>query len=613
MHSVITQPRPVSEELPLWVTTAGNPDTWREAGEIGANVLTHLLGQSIDEVAGKIRIYHDALRASGRNPADFKVTLMLHSYLADTRDEARQIAREPMKDYLRSAAGLIKQYAWAFPAFKRPKGVNNPFEMQLDALSEDELEAILDFAFERYFEDSGLFGTIEDALARTEELKRIGVDEIACLIDYGIAPELVLEGLRPLAEVLRRANTPQELAADDFSLSAQMLRHNVTHMQCTPSMARMLVQDDEARLVLGRLQHLLIGGEALPGDLVGALREAGSQQIHNMYGPTETTIWSTMQTLDAVPNGTAGIGGPLANTAVYVLDENRNPVPMGARGELYIGGLGVASGYWQRPDLTREMFLENPFGAGQIYRTGDLVRWRTDGGLDYLGRQDHQVKIRGQRIELGEIESAMAEFAGVTGAVALQRQIGTSDQLLGYVTQAPSQPVDIAALKTHLSSRLTAVMVPNHLVALDSFPLTPNKKIDRRALPDPKPQGANTQATAPTLAPQAGVQASIAEIWARILGVGAIGAQDNFFTLGGHSLLAVQAHRDIRDQLLVKNLSITDIFRFPTLSGLANHIETLAGDGAKPDDQPDETASAAKNDMMSKRRAMRANRKARSG
>ncbi|MGR3620893.1 MupA/Atu3671 family FMN-dependent luciferase-like monooxygenase [Pseudophaeobacter sp.] len=616
-HAVITQPRPVSKELPLWVTTAGNPNTWREAGEIGANVLTHLLGQSIEEVGGKIRIYHDALRAAGHDPADFKVTLMLHSYLAETREDSRRIAREPMKDYLRSAAGLIKQYAWAFPAFKRPKGVNNAFDMQLDALSGEELEAILEFAFERYFEESGLFGTIEDALARTEQLKRIGVDEIACLIDYGIAPEVVLEGLKPLAEVLARTNSPQELAADDFSLSAQMMRHGVSHMQCTPSMARMLVQDDEARMVMGRLQHLLVGGEALPGDLVGSLREATPAQLHNMYGPTETTIWSTSATLAGASAGVASIGTPLANTQVYVLDADQRPVPMGAAGELYISGQGVTAGYWQRPDLTQERFVPNPIADGKLYRTGDLVRLNADGQLSFLGRTDHQVKIRGQRIELGEIEAALAAQPHVTGAVVVERPLGADVQLVGYITREIAAEVDPESLRDALSTHLAAVMVPAHIVILDAFPLTPNKKIDRKALPAPQPKQAKdisaTQAAA-TVALGAGVQAEIAAVWSRILGVEGITAQDNFFALGGHSLLAVQSHRDIRAALDVSKLSITDIFRFPTLAGLASHIEGLAGTATKPDDPAqDEASQAARSDTMSKRRAMRANRKARTG
>lgn len=607
-HSVLTQPRPVSKELPVWVTTAGNPETWREAGAIGANVLTHLLGQSIDEVAGKIRIYHEALREAGHDPADFKVTLMLHSYLAETREEARRVAREPMKDYLRSAAGLIKQYAWAFPAFKKPEGVNNPFEMDLGMLSEEELEAILDFAFERYFEDSGLFGTIQDACQRVEQLKRIGVDEVACLIDYGIAPEVVLEGLKPLAEVLRLSNAPQELAADDFSLAAQIVRHGVSHMQCTPSMARMIAADADASACLAQLKHLLVGGEALPGDLVQALRAATRAEIHNMYGPTETTIWSTVEKISAVPAGTAGIGTPIANTQVYVLDEKRAPVPAGTPGELYIGGAGVTAGYWQREELTSERFVNAPFAEGRLYRTGDLVRWTADGRLAFLGRTDHQVKIRGQRIELGEIEAAMAAQPGVTGAVVVPRGEAGAEQLIGYVTA--SAPVSEDALKQALAARLAEVMVPAHIVTLEAFPLTPNKKIDRKALPDPQP--ARTEAV-PAVPLDAGAQARIATVWGRILGVSGIGAQDNFFALGGHSLLAVQAHRELRAELETSALSITDIFRFPTLAGLAAHIEGLAGTPANTEEKPQETAGPDRADTMSKRRAMRANRRARAG
>ncbi|MCA0869495.1 LLM class flavin-dependent oxidoreductase [Seohaeicola saemankumensis] len=613
MHSVITQPRPVSKELPIWVTTAGNPETWKEAGQIGANVLTHLLGQSVEEVAGKIRIYHAALRENGHDPADFTVTLMLHSYLAETREKAAEVAREPMKDYLRAAAGLIKQYAWAFPAFKKPKGVSNPFEMDLGVLSEDELEAILDFAFERYFEDSGLFGTVQDGLARVEQLKRIGVDEIACLIDYGIAPDVVLEGLKPLAEVLRLSNAPSDLAEDDFSLAAQIIRHDVTHLQCTPSMARLIAMNDEARMALGRVKHLMLGGEALPGDLVEDLRECTGAAIQNMYGPTETTIWSTTEMVAPGVRGTVNVGRPIANTSVYVRDGTGRPAPIGVPGELCIGGEGVTRGYWQRADLTDDRFVPDPFAAEagltvvaapRMYRTGDLVRWRADGRLDYLGRSDHQVKIRGQRIELGEIEAAMAGFAGVSGAVVVPREVTAGDvRLLAYITT--HAPVSDTALRAHLEAQLPEVMVPAHIATLDAFPLTPNKKIDRKALPDPAPARGTAPAADVSSAPVdgTGVEAQIAAIWSRILGVAEIRAEDNFFGLGGHSLLAVQAHREIREKLDLPKLSITDIFRFPTLAGLAGHI---AQD--KPDDAPkvDEPARA---ETMSRRRAMRAGRR----
>ena len=218
---------------------------------------------------------------------------MLHTFVGADREAVRETAREPMKDYLRSAAALIKQYAWAFPAFKKPAGVSNPMQLDLSTLADDEMEGVLEFAFRRYFEDSGLFGTVEDCVARVEALKRIGVDEIACLIDYGIPTAQVLDGLRPLAEVLARCNARTALADDDFSIAAQIVRHNVTHLQCTPSMARMLTMNDEARAALARVQQLMIGGEPLSGSLVADLESITPARIENMYGPTETTIWSS--------------------------------------------------------------------------------------------------------------------------------------------------------------------------------------------------------------------------------------------------------------------------------------------------------------------------------
>jgi len=606
-HEVVTQPRPVSPELPIWVTTAGNPDTWREAGEIGANVLTHLLGQSVDEVGGKIAIYHDALRKAGHNPDDFTVTLMLHTYLADDRETAREIAREPMKDYLRSAAGLIKQYAWAFPAFKRPEGVKNPFEMDLGSLTGDELEAILDFAFDRYFEDSGLFGTIDDALARVEQVKRIGVTEIACLIDYGISVPQVMDGLKPLAKVLKAANAPAELAEDDFSLAAQLIRHNVSHLQCTPSMAQIIAMNDEARLALSGVKQLLLGGEALPGALVRDLRSATRAKIINMYGPTETTIWSSVMPVPDEVGATVPIGRPIANTDLDVLDAHGAPCPIGVPGELCIGGDGVTPGYWQRPDLTDDRFV-TLYGA-RVYRTGDLVCLRADGIPEFLGRNDNQVKIRGQRIELGEIEASMNEVSFVSQSVVIERKTpsGVSTLAAYYTANAPA---DETTLRQHLTSHLPEVMVPATLTQLDAFPLTPNRKIDRKALPEPQ-SARPAEAPRPVVVSDTdSVEHQISRIWGQILGVTDIAPDDNFFALGGHSLLAVQAHREIKATLDRPDLSITDIFRFPTLGGLARHLEGAQSPAAEPTPAVD---APSRGDVMSKRKAMRANRSARVG
>ncbi|WP_069301131.1 MupA/Atu3671 family FMN-dependent luciferase-like monooxygenase [Neptunicoccus sediminis] len=646
MHGVVTQPRPVSKTLNVWVTTAGNPATWKEAGENGCNVLTHLLGQSVDEVAEKIAIYHAALREAGHNPDDFSVTLMLHSFLADTREQAREIAREPMKDYLRAAAGLIKQYAWAFPAFKKPKGVENPMQIDLASLNAEEMEGILDFAFERYFNDSGLFGTVEDAIERVAEVKAIGVTEIACLIDYGIDVDHVLEGLKPLAQVVAASN--QTVADDDYSIAAQILRHNVTHLQCTPSMAQMLAMNEEARTALRQLDHLMVGGEALPGALADELRTLTGGHVENMYGPTETTIWSTTQTA-APGQGAVPIGTPIANTQVYVLGEDMEPRPIGMPGELYIAGAGVTRGYFQRDALTSERFVTDPFkaldpnsaGRGRMYRTGDLVRWEPDGRLHFLGRADFQVKLRGYRVELGEIESVMDRFDGVQQSVVMAREDTPGGvQLVGYMLTEAN--IDEAALRAEMLRSLPEYMVPRHFVTLEAFPLTPNKKVDRKALPAPvsgkaapivvKPTP--TTATATKAAPKAAavdlgseaeISQKIAEIWSEILGVGQIGPKDSFFDLGGHSLLAVQAHREIRARLGVQKLSITDIFRAPTLGALSEIVAKKAGNTAPKAPpvaavpQPAQTAPVTPvppaggtlTDAMARRREMRKQRQSR--
>lgn len=632
-HEVITQPRPVSKELPIWVTTAGNPETWKEAGRVGANVLTHLLGQSIDEVADKITLYHDALRDAGHDPTDFKVTLMLHTFVAESREKAEEIAREPMKDYLRSAAGLIKQYAWAFPAFKRPEGANNAFDLNLDMLEEDELEGILDFAFLRYFEDSGLFGTVQDCVERVEALKAIGVDEVACLIDYGIEPDVVMQGLKPLADVVARCNAEQSVDEDDFSIAAQLVRHDVTHLQCTPSMARMLCMNEDARGAMGGLQHIMVGGEALPGALVGELKHAAPfATITNMYGPTETTIWSSTLSAEAV-SGTVGLGAPIANTGFHVVDGKDALCGIGQEGELCISGAGVTRGYWQRDDLTAERFVV--IDGVRAYRTGDLVRRGADGTLEFLGRVDHQIKLRGYRIELGEIEAALEAQTGVTQAVVTAREDVPGDvRLVAYVTGQGSP----TGLRESLVQALPSHMVPAHIEWLEKMPLTPNKKVDRAALPAPQkraqpvPSVTTLRAQPALKQSETGAEAGadtgkvieqIAAIWQALLAVPSVSARDNFFELGGHSLLAVQAHRDIRDKLGGK-LSITDIFRFPVLEDLAAHVCAKGGLVANTPEAPSDRPSSAPvvqgttNDRadaraaaMSKRRAMRAARQRR--
>lgn len=605
----LTQPRPVSKDLELWLTIAGNPDAWRQAGEAGVNVLTHLLGQSMEDVAERIAMYHEALRASGRDPKDFKVTLMLHTCLAETREAAMDIAREPMKAYLKAAADLIKQYAWAFPAFKRPAGAETARDLDLSDLGEDEMDDILEFAFLRYFEKSGLFGTVDDALGRVAELKAMGVSELACLIDYGIPRQQVMESLEHVATVRARVNGD---GIADQSIAGLIERHGVTHLQCTPYMARMLLEADQSRAALGRLRHLLVGGEALPEQLAADLRNETRASIQNMYGPTETTIWSAAATIDG--SGIT-VGKPIANTYCYVLNGAGQPVGIGETGELHIAGAGVARGYWERAELTAERFPPDPFHDGRMFRTGDLARWNEGGTLTILGRADTQVKIRGYRIELGEIEAAMGAIGGVTQAAALiQNESSGMAQIVGYYTGTATP----SAIRAALTECLPAFMVPARLIARDRMPLTPNGKIDRKALlQKPLPDAAVPKVRTPP-ATNSGDGVSIERVgalWARVLGLSSVAPSDNFFDIGGHSLLAIELHRLMKSELGLTGLSIADIFRAPTLGGLHAVIaaKTSAAlpeqrDRSEPNSTKTPPETTAATEAMSRRRALRANR-----
>jgi len=274
------------------------------------------------------------------------------------------------------------------------------------------------------------------------------------------------------------------------TIPEEIWSHGVTHLQCTPSLAQMIGAAPEGLAALGDLEKLLLGGEALPLALAQRLRQAFRGQMYNMYGPTETTVWSTTSRIAENPESIS-IGKPIINTQVYVLDSGFRPVATGEAGDLFIGGDGVVRGYWQRPELTAERFLEDPFRPGnRIYRTGDIARLLPDGNLEFLGRADFQIKLRGYRIEVGEIENALERQAGVgQGVVAAFefKQAGnTSDKrLVAYVVPKGGGELNVGHLRAALAAELPDYMVPSHFVLLASLPLTANGKIDRNALPRP--------------------------------------------------------------------------------------------------------------------------------
>jgi acyl-CoA synthetase (AMP-forming)/AMP-acid ligase II/predicted RNA methylase/acyl carrier protein len=280
-----------------------------------------------------------------------------------------------------------------------------------------------------------------------ERLRGLGVDELACLIDFGVDTDAVLASLPHLDELRQRSQGAAASAEGArYEIASQIRRHGVTHMQCTPSLLGMLALDEESLSALGELQMLLVGGEALPVALVQRLRPPFRGVLRNMYGPTETTIWSTSSVVGDTKDGIT-IGRPIANTRVYVVDRGLRPCPIGVPGELVIGGAGVVRGYLGRADLTAERFVHDPFGTDgdRLYRTGDLARWRPSGELEFLGRSDHQVKLRGYRIELGEIEAVLASHPQVAESVVVARTESTGDaRLVAYVVlrQASARGAD---------------------------------------------------------------------------------------------------------------------------------------------------------------------------
>ncbi len=593
-------PRPVQKDLPFWVTSAGNPETFIAAGKLGANVLTHLLGQTVDELEGKLAAYRQAWKDAG-HPGEGYVTLMLHTFVGPDEAAVREKVKQPLIDYLKSSLNLVKQYAWSFPAFKKREGMddgNSTASVDLQSLNDEEMQGLLEHSFGRYYETSGLFGTPENCLKQIDAIKSVGVDEVACLIDFGVDSASVLSHLEYLNEVRKQA-TPRRVAdADaDYSIPALLSRHQVTHLQCTPSMARMLLLDPAATPGMRGLKRMMVGGEALQPSLAQELKGTINGHLMNMYGPTETTIWSAVHRVDTV-DGIVPLGRPLANQEVYILDTRQQPAPVGVPGELVIGGKGVVRGYLHRPELTAERFLPHPFrgaAGGRVYRTGDLARHRPDGTLEFLGRLDHQVKVRGYRIELGEIESSLLTHSGVRETVVVAREDTPGDvRLVAYLVPAGKPAPAAGDLRDHLRTRLPDYMVPAHFVTLDALPQTPNGKIDRKALPAPE-AGAAPVVSQAFVEPASDLEQKIAAIWKDVLKLPQVGARDNFFDLGGHSLLAVQAHRKLRDAL-GRDLSITDIFRFPTIQSLSTY---LAQDG-----EDDAGAQAGKARAQGRRAAM---------
>jgi len=388
----------------------------------------------------------------------------------------------------------------------------------------------------------------------------------------------------PLLNGARLLVVPQSEVLEPGALNLTLVRHAVTVMWLTVGLFNEYV--DALEEAFSKLRYLLIGGDALnPSTVARALTKTKPPRyLINGYGPTETTTFASMYVITALAEGShmVPIGRPIANTRIYILNDDREPVRIGITGEIYIGGAGVARGYLNEPELTAERFLPDPFTGtrdSRLYRSGDLGRWRADGNIEYLGRNDFQVKVRGFRVELGEIEAALQSQVGVKQAVVIARGDAPGEKrLVAYIAQGAEKCPSDEGLRAHLLRVLPEYMLPSAFVFLESFPLTANGKLDRHRLPAPKfarYPGASFEA------PRGEIEEALAEIWQEVLRVERIGQEENFFQLGGHSLIGMQLIRRVAEKLSTQ-LPVHAVYQYPTVRKMAQLIQSLIPEGHKP-------------------------------
>jgi len=349
-------------------------------------------------------------------------------------------------------------------------------------------------------------------------------------------------------------------------------QHHISHLLSLPSLYALILEQAKTEQ-LASLRTVIVAGEALSRELVKYhLERLFKTSLFNEYGPTEATVWSSVYHCQSQELATQiPIGRPISNTQIYILDSYLQPVPIGVPGELYISGIGLARGYLNRPDLTAEKFIQNPFIKSKLYKTGDLARYLPDGNIEFLGRIDHQVKIRGFRIEIGEIEAVLSQHPSVRKAVVMAREDEPGNKrLVAYVIPSAETVQTSAILSSYLKEKLPEYMVPSAYVMLKNFPLTPNGKVNRKALPSP--DKVRPDLTATFVEPRTPIEKMLIEIWAEVLSIEQVGIYDNFFELGGHSLLVTQLLARVRKAFPIE-LSLGSIFEAPTVAGMAEGIE----------------------------------------
>ncbi|WP_395367082.1 amino acid adenylation domain-containing protein [Streptomyces sp. YH02] len=430
-------------------------------------------------------------------------------------------------------------------------------------------------------------GALANFLASMAKRPGLTSDDVLIAVTTPSFDIAALELFLPLIVGGRLVIAHRDTTVDGNRLRKLITDTGATILQATPATWRLLQDAPE----LSQLTAL-VGGEALTPDIAAPLVQSAAA-VWNMYGPTETTIWSAVRRIgpeDLDRTGPLPIGRPIGNTSCHILDEHGRPTPIGVPGELFIGGQGVAQGYYGRPTLTAERFVPDPFGppGARLYRTGDMARYLSDGDIEFLGRNDHQVKVRGYRIETSEIEAHLSEQPSVRQAVVTAHEFGPGDRrLVAYLTVGTGAHAGTgtapgpAELRAHLAGKLPGYMIPGIYVVLDEFPLTPNRKVDRKALPAPQAKAA----AAGDQAPRTASERLVAGVWADVLGAAVPGVHADFFGLGGHSLIAVNAMNQL-NSMLGTTVDVRAIFDAPTVAGLAARLDTAVERPAPPEEIP---------------------------
>ena len=387
----------------------------------------------------------------------------------------------------------------------------------------------------------------------------------------------VLESLLPMCTGITTVIANSEEQTVPQNLNALCLKNNIKILQTTPSKLMLLISNDNSLEYIKNLEYILVGGEAVPSNLVKKLKKLSNAKIFNMYGPTETTVWSTIKDLSQTSLVT--IGTPIANTYTYILDDNKQVLPIGVNGNLFIGGDGVGNGYLNRPELTAEKFIDNPFVPGtKMYDTGDIARLMPNGDIIYSGRSDFQVKIHGLRIELGEIEKQISNFPGISNtAVCVKKDLSDRDMLCAYFMA--NKLINIHKLKDYLKTKIPAYMIPIYFKQMEDFEYTPNGKIDRKNLPNPE----FINSVKEIVAPETDTEKLLTNILEKILAINPISITDNIFDIGADSLTALRLQIELLNEHI--NIPYADIFKFNTIKDLALRIDANISSEVTPQDK----------------------------